>query len=75
MLVKQTIINFIQEKTHSNDIDLEMSLFASIKSFDFMMLMLDLEQKFNIALPLEEAFELNTHNICQFITWVEKYAN
>ncbi len=71
MSIQQSIIAFIEEKTHCPLIDLTDNLLGTIKSFDFMMLMLELEQRFNLKLPFEQAISENVRQIDQFIGWVE----
>ncbi|PKI17913.1 hypothetical protein [Colwellia sp. 12G3] len=71
MLIQQSIIQFIEEKTHNQSTDLSDHLLNTIKSFDFMMLILELEQKFNLRLPFEQALSGNLKQIDQFISWVE----
>ncbi len=71
MLIKQSIIKFIEEKTHCPLLDLTDNLLGTIKSFDFMILMLELEQQFNLRLPFEQAINENLRQIDQFIGWVE----
>jgi acyl carrier protein len=71
MLIQQSIIHFIEEKTHCQLTDLTDHLLGTIKSFDFMMLILELEQKFNIKLPFAQALSANVTQIDQFISWVE----
>ncbi|NQY48114.1 MAG: hypothetical protein HRT55_19355 [Colwellia sp.] len=71
MSIQQSIIQFIEEKTHSPLIDLTDNLLGTIKSFDFMMLMLELEQKFKLKLPFEQALSTNLRQIDEFICWVE----
>ena len=71
MLIQQSIIHFIEEKTHCQLTDLTSHLLGTIKSFDFMMLILELEQKFNLRLPYEQALSANLRQIDQFISWVE----
>jgi acyl carrier protein len=71
MLIQQSIIQFIEEKTHCPLINLTDNLLGTIKSFDFMVLMLELEQKFNLTLPFEQAVSDNLRQIDQFIDWVE----
>jgi acyl carrier protein len=71
MSIQQSIIQFIEEKTHCPLIDQTANLLGTIKSFDFMMLMLELEQKFNLTLPFEQAINENLRQIDQFIGWVE----
>jgi acyl carrier protein len=73
MLIKQKILHFIEEKTHSQLTDLTENLLGTIKSFDFMMLILELEQKFNLKLPFEQALSANVKQIDQFISWVESH--
>lgn len=73
MLIQQSIIHFIEDKTHSPLTDLTENLLGTIKSFDFMMLMLELEQKFNLKLPFEQALTANLRQIDQFIYWVEQH--
>ena len=71
MSVKQTIISFIKDKSHQTELNLTDDLLSTIKSFDFMVLMLQLEEKFNISLPFEQALAHSLTNISEFITWVE----
>jgi acyl carrier protein len=71
MTIKQNIIEFIEEKTHCPVTNLSDSLLGTIKSFDFMMLIIELEQKFNIKLPFEQALSANVRQIDEFIRWVE----
>jgi len=71
MLIQQSIIHFIENKTHCPLINLSDNLLSTIKSFDFMMLILELEQKFNLKLPFEQALSTNLKQIDEFITWVE----
>ena len=71
MLIQQSIIQFIEEKTNCPLINLTDNLLGTIKSFDFMVLMLELEQKFNLTLPFEQAVSDNLRQIDQFIDWVE----
>lgn len=73
MLIQQSIIHFIEDKTHCPLTDLTENLLGTIKSFDFMMLMLELEQKFNLKLPFEQALTANLRQIDQFIYWVEQH--
>ena len=73
MLIQQSIIDFIEVRTHGQTIDLTEQLLSTIKSFDFMMLMLELEQKFNLDLPFEQALSANVTQIDQFISWVENH--
>ncbi|ALO34735.1 hypothetical protein CMT41_08425 [Colwellia sp. MT41] len=73
MLIQQSIIQFIEEKTHCPLIDLTDNLLGTIKSFDFMMLMLELEQKFKLTLPFEQALTANLRQIDEFIFWVEQH--
>ena len=55
MKIKQSVILFIEEKSHCRLTDLTENLLGTIKSFDFMLLILELEQKFNLNLPFEQA--------------------
>jgi acyl carrier protein len=71
MLIQQSIIQFIEEKTHCPLINLTDNLLGTIKSFDLMLLMLELEQKFNLTLPFDQAISDNLRQIDQFIDWVE----
>jgi acyl carrier protein len=71
MLIQQSIIEFIEEKTHCPVPDLSEHLLGIIKSFDFMLLILELEHKFNLKLPFEQALSSNLKRIDQFISWVE----
>ncbi|KGJ92798.1 hypothetical protein [Colwellia psychrerythraea] len=71
MLIQQSIIHFIEEKTHCPLIDLTDNLLGTLKSFDFMLLMLELEEKFNLKLPFEQALATNLRQIGEFISWVE----
>jgi len=71
MLIQQSIIQFIEQKTHCPLTDLTDNLLGTIKSFDFMMLILELEQKFNIRIPFEQAVTANLRQIDEFIHWVE----
>ena len=73
MLIQQSIIDFIEVRTQGQTIDLTEHLLSTIKSFDFMMLMLELEQKFNLDLPFEQALSANVTQIDQFISWVENH--
>jgi len=72
MQIHQTITNFITSKTNDKDINLTDNLLSKIKSFDFMMLILELEQKFSLQLPFEQLFTSNISQINQFINWVEQ---
>jgi len=73
MLIKQSIIQFIEEKTHCPLINLSDNLLGTIKSFDFMMLIIELEQKFKVKLPFEQALNENLRQINEFIVWVEQH--
>lgn len=73
MLIQQSIIHFIEDKTHCPLTDLSNHLLGTIKSFDFMMLILELEQQFNLKLPFEQALSGNLKQIDQFIRWVEHH--
>lgn len=73
MLIQQSIIHFIEEKSHCPLTDLTDHLLGTINSFDFMMLILELEQKFNLKLPFEQALSANLKQIDQFISWVERH--
>lgn len=72
MLIQQEIISFIKEKSGVSTIDLSSDILSQIKSFDFMLLILELEQKFNIQLPIELAVAENISSVSQFSHWVEK---
>jgi len=71
MIIEQSIIEFIEDKTHCQATDLSDHILGTIKSFDFMLLILELEHKFNIKLPFEQALAGNLKRIDQFIKWVE----
>ncbi len=71
MSVKQTIISFIKDKSHQSELNLADDLLSTIKPFDFMVLMLQLEENFKISLPFEQALAHGMTNISDFITWVE----
>lgn len=71
MLIQQSIIGFIEDKTHCPLTDLTVDLLDTIKSFDFMVLVLELEQKFSVKLPFEYAISANVRQIDQFINWVK----
>ncbi len=73
MLIQQTIISFIQQKTDTNTVNLNDNLLSKIKSFDFMLLIIELEQKFNLQLPFEQALSDSMSKISQFIQWVEQH--
>lgn len=70
MSIQQTIIDFIKEKTAVDSVRLESNLLTQIKSFDFMMLILELEQKFSVQIPIEEASSDNIATVSQFADWV-----
>ncbi|GLX77842.1 hypothetical protein tinsulaeT_11820 [Thalassotalea insulae] len=72
MLIQQEIINFVKEKSGESFIHLSSDLFSRIKSFDFMLLILELEQKFNLQLPIEQVMANNIGTVGQFSTWVEQ---
>lgn len=72
MLINETIITFIQAKTGNQTINLNDNLLNHIKSFDFMLLIIELEQQFNISLAFEQAIANNIQNTKQFIHWVEQ---
>ncbi len=73
MLIQQTIINFIQQKTDTCTVNLNDNLLSKIKSFDFMLLIIELEQQFNLQLPFEQALSDSVSKISQFISWVEQH--
>lgn len=73
MPVQQTVLDFIQAKTKTTRINDNDKLLSSIKSFDFMLLIIELEQKYQIELPFEQAASDNFAQINQFIHWVEQH--
>jgi acyl carrier protein len=75
MSIQQTIIDFIKEKTNVDSVPLESNLLAQIKSFDFMMLILELEQKFSVQIPIEEASSDNLATVIKFANWVEQQSD
>jgi acyl carrier protein len=73
MSVQQTVISFIQDKTGEDSVDLMSDIHSQIKSFDFMMLILALEQKFGMQLPIEQMIKENISTVNQLIHWVEQH--
>ncbi|QBG36400.1 acyl carrier protein [Litorilituus sediminis] len=73
MPVYQTVLEFIQSKSNSANVNVTDKLLNNIKSFDFMMLIIELEQKYNIELPFEQAAADNLSQINHFIHWVEQH--
>ncbi len=73
MSVHQNVIRFIQEKNNTRHINLNDMLLNHIKSFDFIILIIELEQKLNIKLPFEQAVTEHLFKINNFIQWVEKH--
>lgn len=71
MLIKQTIINFIEDKTESKSVDINDNIHNQLKSFDFMLLIINLENNFQIKLPFEQALSEDITQISQFVDWVE----
>lgn len=72
MLIHQAIIDFIKEKTGIDSVILESHILSQVKSFDFMLLILELEQKFSLKLPIEKAVANDIATINQFVNWVEQ---
>jgi acyl carrier protein len=72
MLIHQVIIDFIKEKTGMDSVILESHILSQVKSFDFMVLILELEQKFSLKLPIEQAVANDIVTINQFVNWVEQ---
>ena len=72
MQVLQVIIEFIQEKTGVDTVLLNENLLTQIKSFDFMMLILELEQRFSVQLPIESIIEDEITTVTQFASWVDE---
>jgi acyl carrier protein len=71
--IKNSIISFIKETSHCDEINLNDNLLGTIKSFDFMILMMRLEEVFQLNLPLEQAITNEVNTINQFIDWVEQH--
>jgi acyl carrier protein len=71
--IQSSIIDFIKEKSHSDEINLDDNLLTIIKSYDFMMLIIKLEDTFRLTLPLDQAIANDVNTINQFIVWVEQY--
>jgi acyl carrier protein len=72
MLIHQAIIDFIKEKTGMDSVILESHILSQVKSFDFMVLILELEQKFSLKLPIEQAVANDIVTINQFVNWVKQ---
>jgi len=74
MTIKQTTVNYIKEKSLSgcdSIVSLNDDLQSQLKSFDFMLLILELERKFNFKLSIEK-ISPDIVTVAQFINWTEQ---